>query len=119
MSRAVFDRDGHAVSWLDDDGSLYDVTGMPLGYLALGRLYAYGGEFLAWFDDGWFLDSAGRAGGFLHGVKDGPMLPPRHVPPARAPSFHLRPAREPRGGAPARAPRASSWVSWDAITTPH
>ena len=58
MSRAVFDRDGHTVSWLDDDGSLYDLSGMPIGYLSLDQLFSYAGRFLAWFDSGWFLDNA-------------------------------------------------------------
>jgi hypothetical protein len=104
----LYNRDGRAVAYLDDDGkSIYLYSGEPVAHLS-GGVYAYSGRFLGWFQKGWILDREGRRVFFTEDASGGPARPVRQVRPVRGVRV-VRPVKRVREVRPVKPIASSYW----------
>jgi hypothetical protein len=109
MAHDFYDRHGRAIAFSDDDDeALYLWNGRPIAFLNDGKVYAYSGRFVGWFEHGWLRDRRARCVAFTEDAEGGPAKPARHARPARG-VRRARPARGARQAAPARPARSTSW----------
>lgn len=106
---AFHNQRGRAIAYIAEDGaSIYLFRGTPVAYIANGKLYAYSGRFLGWFENGWFYDRDNRPALFSARASGGPLKPLRALKPLRG-IRSIRPIRGVRELTPLRATRSLAW----------
>ncbi len=78
----IFSREAMTIGWLKGD-VVYDETGFPRALLRSTAVVSFDGEFLGWFENGYFRDANGDAVAYLRGAAGRPVAPaPRVIPTA-------------------------------------
>ena len=109
MATTFYNSDGRAVAYIDNDGeSVYLYDGSPVAFVVDDSIYAYGGQFLGWFADGWVTARNGQRVFFTDEASGGPAKPARQVKPVRS-VRRVRPVRDVREVRPAGRTRLMSW----------
>ena len=106
----LYDSRGYACAYVDADGrSIYLNDGSAVGWIDQVDVYAYGGRYLGWIQEGWFFDRFGNRAFFTDATKGGPAKPARAARPPRK-DRATRGVRGTREEKPARPACALSWA---------
>jgi YD repeat-containing protein len=80
----LYDRTGAPIAYTLEDGeTLYTYTGRPVGFLQGDGIFSFQGRFLAWYLQGWVVDSDGTRLFFTKHSEGGPVKPLRGIEPLR------------------------------------
>lgn len=68
----LFDAEGNATHYINDNGAIYSFKGEPVAYLSAAsgyfNVYSYKGAHLGWYEDGAIYDHKGEVVGFREGA---------------------------------------------------
>jgi|SRR5947209_8543879 len=82
MLSAIWNGKSSLVGWFDRrNGVVYDPSMARRAIVQRDALFAYSGQHLGYFRDGWFRDRWGYAVAYIDGAKDGPIAPVHPVAP--------------------------------------
>ena len=80
----LYDRTGAPTAYALEDGeTLYTYTGRPVGFIQEDCIFSMEGKFLAWYLNGWVVDSDGTRLFFTKSSEGGPVKPLRGIEPLR------------------------------------
>jgi len=80
----LYDRTGAPIAYALEDGeTLYTYTGRPVGFIQEDGIFSMEGRFLAWYLNGWVVDSDGTRLFFTKYSEGGPVMPLRGIEPLR------------------------------------
>ncbi|HYE46204.1 MAG TPA: hypothetical protein VEA44_10580 [Caulobacter sp.] len=103
-----YSRTGAAVCYLDDGEHIYLWDGRPAGYIAEGKVWAFSGRLLGWFEDGWLYDRKNKPALFSESAAGGPIKPVRKVKPVKGVK-RVKPVKGVRQVAHVRPVRSLTW----------
>jgi hypothetical protein len=103
-----FSENGEATAFSPDDEHLYLWDGSAVAYLHDGKVYAYSGRLLGWYENGWLYDRKNRPALFKKGATGGPIKPVTSVKPVKSVK-QVKPVKGVQQVAHARPVRSSSW----------
>jgi 4-fold beta-flower domain-containing protein len=109
----LYDQNGEAIAYIDSNGDIYLYDDTPVGYLDDDResVYAYSGQHLGWFMDGWVRDNEGACVYFTDLAQGGPVRPVRQVRPVKG----VRGVRPVRGVRQVRPIRPGGSLGWSRL----
>ena len=116
--KAILDRDGDTVGWLDS-ADLLDLDGTYLGFIEYDGFYDSGGQLRGHYFRGLFLDRRGHSVAFTPDATVGPRKPrpllPPPIPIRRVRQLHSRVPLAPR-----MPTISSSWSleTWESLLKP-
>jgi hypothetical protein len=98
MSITFYDRSGVPVAYSDDGTHVFLYSGDPVAYLEDEAMYAYRGELLGWFEEGWLRDKDGHCVAFSDHAAGGPphAVSGRRPYPAMKQAIPVAQRRDPR-----------------------
>lgn len=95
METILYDKYGKPVAYLESEGGIYFFSGEPVAYLDGDSVYAFSGQHLGHFEDGWIRDNSGNYALFTAEAKGGPAKPERGPAPPKG-LKHMKPVKEPK-----------------------
>jgi hypothetical protein len=108
--QVFYDSAGRAIAYTEDGQHIYSYNGIPVAYIEGDSIFAYSGEHLGWFLEGWVRDHTGACVCFTEGAKGGPVRPVRQLGPVKGVEG-VRPVRGVREVGPVRPVRLADWSS--------
>lgn len=105
-----YGRDGSAVAYLSEEGTIFTFSGKPVAYLVGNSIYAFSGRFLGWLENGWLYDRDNRPSLFSQSAQGGPLKPLRALKPLKG-LRELKPLRGSRELKPLKPLRSIDWGS--------
>jgi len=115
MSANLYNRDGEAIAYLEEDGAIFSFDGDALGYLVDQQVYDYGGNFLGWFQNGWLHDRYNDPALFTRDARGGPLKPLPSLPSLKS-LQSLRPLKSLRELPPLQPLRGSNWSALSGVS---
>lgn len=83
QTKMIIDLYSRPIAYTEDDEHIYLFSGAPVAYLSGDAVYAFGGQQLGWFEDGWIRDKKGGCVLFTEDARGGPVKPVRRVKPVK------------------------------------
>ncbi len=105
-----YDVGGRPVAYSDDGRLVYDFGGLSLAYLDGDSVYAFDGQHLGWWGNGWVRDHQGAWVFFTESAVGGPPTPTRQARPAKG-YKNLPPASAFKHVKPAPVANSLGWSS--------
>jgi len=103
-----YDRSGQPLAYSSDGKHIYTLEGTPVAHVDRGSIYAYSGEHLGWFSDGWIRDHGGACVLFTKDARGGPAKPVKAVKRVKRVKS-VKPVKSVKQVRPVKPVRSSTW----------
>jgi hypothetical protein len=110
---AFYDQYEDPIAYVEESSqAIYTFPGEPVAWIHDEGVYAYSGQFLGWFRNGWIWDHQGLAVFFSENSTGGPVRPVRGVRPVR----DVRQVRPVKGVREVRPVRPAPQLDWSNLS---
>lgn len=108
MTIDFYSKTGEPIAYTEDNEHIYLFSGAPVAYLSGDAVYAFSGQHIGWFEDGWIRDKKGSCVLFSAETHGGPIKPVKRIKPIKGVK-RIKPIKGVRQIKSVKAVKGLSW----------
>ena len=112
MTIDFYCKTGEPIAYSEDGETIFLFSGAPVAHLSGDAIYAFSGEHIGWFENGWIRDKKGGCVFFTADARGGPVKPVKHVKPVKG----VKHVKSVKGVKQVKSVEAVKSLSWSPLS---